>query len=107
MDLDLLSLVPAGGVAGTLVIVIIYLMRQNNHLMKQNNSDREQYMADVGRLASKHATDIAGVRMEIAELKEANAKVILELDAERRRRWAAEDEAAHYKRRAGTPGDDQ
>lgn len=94
--MDLLSLVPAGGVGGTLVVVIVYLMRQNNSLMLQNNADRVQYMADI-----------AGVRTEIAELKEANAKVILELDTERRRRWEAEDKAAQYKRAAGiTEGSD-
>jgi Na+-transporting NADH:ubiquinone oxidoreductase subunit NqrC len=95
MDLDLLSLIPAGGVAGTLVIVIIYLMRQNNHLMRQNTEDRQHYMLTI-----------AGVRVEIAELKEVNAKVILELDAERRKRWEAEDKAASYRRKASITGDD-
>lgn len=99
--MDPLSLLPAGGVLTSLVVVVVYLMRQNNALMRQNNADREQYMADVGRLAAKNATDLAAVRDEIAELKEANAKVILELDAERRKRWEAEDAAAKYKRQAG------
>ena len=88
--MDPLSLLPAGGVGTTLAVIIIYLMRQNSSLMKQNAADRAQYMADV-----------ASVRVEIAGLKEANAKVLLELDAERRKRWAAEDAAADARRQAG------
>lgn len=92
--MDPLSLIPAGGVASTLVIVIVYLMRQNH-------ADRQQYIEAARSVATQHTADMASVRDEIAALKDGNAKVLAELDAERHRRWTAEDLAATYRRQLG------
>lgn len=92
--MDPLSLIPAGGVGSTLVIVIVYLMRQNH-------ADRSQYADHSRAVAAQHAADMQGVRAEIAALREANAKVLAELDTERHRRWRAEDLAATYRRQLG------
>lgn len=97
--MDPLSLIPAGGVGSTLVIVIIYLMRQNH-------ADRTQYADHARAVAAQHSADMQAVRAEIAALREAHASVLVELDAERHRRWNAEDLAATYRRRLGiTEGD--
>lgn len=92
--MDPLSLIPAGGVGTTLVVVIVYLMRQNH-------ADRTQYAEAARAVAAQHAADMASVRDEIAALKDGNAKVLAELDAERHRRWRAEDLAADYRRQLG------
>lgn len=92
--MDPLSLIPAGGVGTTLVVVIVYLMRQNH-------ADRQQYAEAARSVATQHAADMAAVRAEITALKEANARVLAELDSERKRRWHAEDLAATYRRQLG------
>lgn len=92
--MDPLSLIPAGGVGSTLVIVIVYLMRQNH-------ADRKQYADHSREVAAQHAADMTSVRVEIAALREANATVLVELDKERHRRWRAEDLAATYRRQLG------
>lgn len=101
MDPSLLSLLPTGGVATALLVVIAYLLRQN-HL------DRTQYRDDVAAIdarattaaaaqEARHTAELEAVRRELADLREANVKVLAELEAERRRRWAAEDAAAEYR----------
>lgn len=102
MDPSLLSLLPTGGVATVLVIVIVYLLRQNHQ-------DREQYRADVGRIQAAHVNDIAALRQQQSEqvtklngemtaLRERVNEALQELESERRRRWHAEDVAAEYRR---------
>jgi len=119
VDPTLLSLLPTGGVATVLVAVIVYLLRQN-HL------DRTQYRADVAAIwarsteesaaqAARHAAEIASmderrtkenkeVAAKIADLQatvarseETTARALAAYEAERGRRWAAEEAAAHYK----------
>ena len=92
--MDPLSLIPAGGVGTTLVVVIVYLLRQNH-------TDRQQYIDAARSVAAQHAADMASVRDEIAALKDGNSKVLTELDDERHRRWRAEDLAATYRRQLG------
>lgn len=100
MDLQLLG---TGGVAGVLVVVIIYLMRQNH-------ADRKQYQehiasvekstaAAIAKAEARSDGEIAGLRREVGELR-------TELESERRLRWAAEDDAAKYRRlhEAAKPG---
>ena len=102
VDPSLISLVPTGSVAGVLVVVVIYLLRQNHQ-------DRTQYRADVARiekrsveditaLHAQHASEMAEVKKELVSLRESNESVIAELDLERHRRWTAEDAAAGYRR---------
>lgn len=102
MDSTLISLIPGGGIVSVLVIVIVYLMRQNH-------ADRVQYRNDVARIEARsvqdiknlhaqHAIEMTEVRDELVALRESNEKVIGELEKERRRRWAAEDAAAGYRR---------
>lgn len=102
MDASLLSLLPTGGVATVLVIVIVYLLRQNHQ-------DREQYRADVARIQAAHTKDISTLREQQSEqvtklngemtaLRERVQEVLGELESERRRRWHAEDVAAGYRR---------
>ncbi len=102
MDASLVSLIPTGGVASVLVIVIVYLLRQNH-------ADRTQYRADVAAgearnvaeiksLHDQHAADLKRVESELASLREVNERVLAELEQERRKRWHAEDSAAEYRR---------
>jgi len=101
VDPTLLSLLPTGGVATALLIVIGYLLRQN-HL------DRVQYRADVAAIdarataaaaarEARHVVEIAGLGRKLDSLEASNAKVLAAYEEERGRRWAAEDAAAHYR----------
>jgi len=102
VDPGLISLIPTGSIAGVLVIVVIYLLRQNH-------ADRTQYRADVARIEKRsvndvqalhfqHASEMSEVKTELIALRVSNELVIRELDDERRKRWAAEDSAATYRR---------
>lgn len=101
-DASLLSIVPTGGVAAVLVVVIFYLLRQNH-------ADRTQYREHITRTEAEHAEEIkaiearhaeqmAYVRKELAELNTKVAATLGELEAERRLRWHAEDVAAQARR---------
>lgn len=100
MDPQLLG---TAGVAGVLVVVIGYLLRQNF-------ADRRQYQnhiaevekataAAIARAEARSEGEIAALRVEVRDLR-------AELEKERRARWAAEDDAARYRRlhEAAQPG---
>ena len=92
MDLQLLG---TGGVAGVLVIVIIYLLRQNFADRRQYQThiaEVEQRTSDaIAKSDAQHQGEITALRTEVGELR-------TELEKERRARWAAEDDAAKYRR---------
>lgn len=100
--MDPLSLIPAGGVGTTLVVVIVYLMRQNY-------ADRRQYQIHIDETEKRNASAIESVKASNAKENASNAKVIADLTAKvdvltalyeesRLAKWAAEDEAAKYRR---------
>jgi Skp family chaperone for outer membrane proteins len=102
MDATILSLLPTGGVATVLVIVIVYLLRQNH-------ADRKQYRDDVAAIEARHTTEQdkrekafaasnAAVQDEMKKLREEVNDALAELENERRKRWAAEDVAAEERR---------
>ena len=101
MDPTLLTLLPTGGVATALLVVIGYLLRQN-HL------DRVQYRNDVAAIdarataaslaqEARHAAEITAFGAKITSLEAKVASALDALETERKRRWAAEDAAAHYR----------
>lgn len=118
MDPSLISLIPTGGVAGVLVVVIVYLLRQNH-------ADRKQYRDDVARIEAnhtaenealhrRHAEEIKGLHEqhadkldsmegEIRGLRTQVKDALDELDKARRVRWKAEDLIAGYRRQLGLP----
>lgn len=109
MDPAIVSLIPAGSVGGTLVVVIIYLLRQNAVDRKHYRDDvaaiDARHQDEMKEITAAHTAELVSVRAEITSLKESNAAVLTELDAERRRRWVAEDAAAKYRQRLGITED--
>lgn len=102
MDPALISLLPTGGVATVLVVVIVYLLRVNT-------VDRKQYRDDVARIQEhaadeaaereeQHRANLAEVREEMAAVRQELREVREELEAERKARWKAQDDAAGYRR---------
>jgi uncharacterized membrane protein YhiD involved in acid resistance len=102
VDPTILGLLPTGGVATVLVIVIVYLLRQNH-------ADRKQYRDDVAAIEARHAADKAkrdeemkasnaAVQQELSGLRSQVKEALAELESERRKRWAAEDVAAEERR---------
>lgn len=83
------------GVAGVLVVVIGYLLRQNF-------ADRRQYQNHIAEVETRTAAAIASAKAgNDAEIARLNTKVdalSTLYEGERRARWAAEDKAAEYKR---------
>lgn len=107
-DAVLTSLIPTGGIASVLVIVIVYLLRQNH-------ADRVQYRGDVAAsearhvrevkaLEERHVHEMQSVRDELVKLREDIGKSLTELEEERRKRWAAEDTATRYRRQLEEAG---
>lgn len=93
MTPEAISGLTVGGPAAALVLVILYLLRQNF-------ADRRQYRDDVARLESRHNVAIAEFKNEVAGLRQEIADVLASLEAERRAKWQAQDEAAHWRREA-------
>lgn len=100
MDPQLLG---TGGVGVTLLAVVIYLLRQNY-------ADRRQYQTHIAEVEQRTADAItkseARAEAEIGTLRTEVRELRTELDKERRLRWAAEDDAAKYRRlhEAAQPG---
>lgn len=118
MDPSLISLIPTGGVAGVLVVVIVYLLRQNHADRKQYRDDvarieanhtaenalmHERHAAEVKDLHDQHATKLDGMQHEITGLRTQVRDALGELDQARRDRWHLEDVAAGYRRQLGYP----
>lgn len=96
---------PQYAVAGYL----IYLLKS---VMGHATVDRGDYRADldaaedrhaaeISRLREVHAADLAALRLELGDLRGRITELTGDLDAERRRRWRAEDVAADARRLAG------
>ena len=100
MDPQLLG---TAGVAGVLVVVIGYLLRQTFAV-------RRQYQNHIAEVETRTAAAIAKAEQrsdgEIAALRTEVRDLRTELESERRLRWAAEDDAAKYRRlhEAAQPG---
>lgn len=92
MDLQLLG---TGGVAVVLAVVIGYLLRQNY-------ADRRQYQTHIDEVETRTTNAIASAKAshakEIAELTAKVDALTTLYEEARRAKWAAEDEAAKYRR---------
>lgn len=98
----LLNLLPAGGVFTVLAVVIVYLLRTNHQ-------DRKQFSENVAAMDARHkeeskareerhVAELAAFGQKVANLEASNERVLAALEAERSRRWAAEDSAEQFKR---------
>jgi outer membrane murein-binding lipoprotein Lpp len=88
-------LLGTAGVAGVLAVVIGYLLRQNF-------ADRRQYQNHIAEVQTSTAAAIASAKASHAkEIGDLTAKVdalTTLYEDTRRAKWAAEDEAAKYRR---------
>jgi len=95
VDPQLLGALGTGGVGGVLLGVIIYLLRQNF-------ADRRQYQTHIAEVETRTAAAIASAKAshasEIAELTAKVDALTTLYETARRDKWAAEDEAAKYRR---------
>jgi hypothetical protein len=98
-------MLPSFGVAGALVLVVLYLLSANHRLMTANRSDRAEYLsalaaretahaAELTSLRATHAAELSALRTRLSKLERRLAGLEGELDAERDRRRKAEDDAA-------------
>lgn len=81
--MDIATLVPAGGLASVIVLLVGYLLRQ---IVSDRADYREQILAEQQRTAAAEA------RTELERMRAAEAQA--DVDAERKLRRAAESEAA-------------
>lgn len=92
MDPQLLG---TGGVAVVLAVVIGYLLRQNF-------ADRRQYQNHIAEVETRTSAAISSAKAsharEIAELTAKVDNLTTLYEEARRAKWAAEDEAAKYRR---------
>lgn len=98
METTLWNAVPQLGVGGVLLAVVVYVLRQNYN-------DRHQYSVLQRAMDDKHVQDLAELRGQITELRSEVHALRQELEQQRRARWKAEDDAAHYRRIAGVTDD--
>jgi chromosome segregation ATPase len=89
------QLLGTGGVAVVLAVVIGYLLRQNF-------ADRRQYQNHIAEVEKRTSAAIASAKAshakEIAELTAKVDALTTLYEEARRATWAAEDEAAKYRR---------
>ncbi|MFC0434581.1 hypothetical protein [Kutzneria buriramensis] len=107
---------PGLGVVGALVIVVGYLLTANFRLLSANRADRAAYLEALATREASHAADLSALREayraelvslrrrastlegRIATLETRIGDLSTELDHERARRRAAEDDAAAARR---------
>ena len=100
---------PGLGVVGALVIVVGYLLTANFHLLSANRADRAAYLEVLATREASHTTDLAALReayraelislrRRVTTLENRISELSGELDHERGRRRAAEDDAAAARR---------
>ncbi len=101
MDPALMNLLPTGGVAGVLVVVIVYLLRTNAQDREQYQThmanQQAQHLDEMQNINAEHARQLGRVEDRLKDLETSNQQVLRELEQERLKRYAAE-EAAHIAR---------
>lgn len=117
MDPSLATLFPQAGIYGVLVLVIVYLLRSNAVDRKQYTDAlaamkaqhvndlagvEKRYTEEMARVEKRHTDALAGITKKLEDLERSNDNVLAELEEERRKRWAAENEAAAERRRRET-----
>lgn len=106
---DDISTWPGLGVVGALVIVVGYLLTANFRLLSANRADRAAYLEVLATREASHASDITtlreayraelvSLRRHVTTLENRITELGGELDHERARRRAAEDDAATARR---------
>lgn len=91
--MDLSTLVPAGGIAGVLAFVILYLLNSNRQDRIENRKEREDYRQEIVALRQQHREDLARLELRVDQVER-------ELEDERRARIAAEAATASERLRA-------
>lgn len=82
---------PQAGVAGV-VIGVLWL------LLRRESSTEERHAAELKRINEAHDAELAEIRADIKELREALDKAHQALDEERARRRKIEDDLAEARR---------
>lgn len=85
--MDLATLLPAGGIATTLAVVIVYLLNSNRLDRAERRLERDEDRKAMASLRTDHDAQLASLRERLDALEK-------EVDDERRRRLDAEDKAA-------------
>jgi len=101
---DLATLVPAGGIAGVLAFVILYLLNSNRQDRIEHRNERKERDQAMAAQREEHRREMADLRRDhgeqIARLESRVDQVEKELEDERRARVAAEATAATERLRA-------
>lgn len=101
MDEGLWASLPGQLGVATFALAII------GYFIRANHAERTQYAELRSKSEEQNDKDIAELRAYIVELQAKERELIRKLDAERQKRWAAEDAAARYRRMAGVVDDDR
>jgi vacuolar-type H+-ATPase subunit I/STV1 len=103
---DLATLVPAGGIAGVLALVILYLLNANRQDRIEHRNERQERDRAMAAQREEHRAEMADLRREygeqIARLESRVDQVEREMEDERQARIAAEATAATERIRAAT-----
>jgi vacuolar-type H+-ATPase subunit I/STV1 len=101
---DVATLVPAGGIAGVLALVIFYLLNSNRQDRIEHRKEREELTAAAAKQREEYRAELATLRTEhgarLDRLRERLDQVDRALDDERKLRIAAETTAASERLRA-------
>lgn len=109
-NVDLPTFLPSVGVLGLLAWLLIHVMRQasgDRGGYQQAISDlREDHAAEIKEISARYDAQITDLRGQLKELRAEVADLRDALEAERRARHEAEDQAVHYRRLAGETDDE-
>jgi t-SNARE complex subunit (syntaxin) len=101
----LVAAAPQLGLGGVLLSLLVYVMRtaaaDRGEYRTALAEAQQRYATEIARVNTAHDAELAELRADILELRARVDELTAALDAERRRRWEAEDKAAEALRRAG------
>lgn len=85
------------GSTGAVIVLLVYLIRGGGN-------DRTAYQAALAAAEKRHTAEMDRMRERVDGLEKQVQELTAALDAERRRRWHAEDAAADAMRAMGQTG---
>jgi TolA-binding protein len=103
---DILGALPTLGPIGLVLLILAYVGRQWLSSDSRYKAELERldtaHQAELERISASHEEQLKGLRFDITELRREIGELRVELNAERRARMEAQEEAHQIRLQSGT-----